>query len=343
VRYGIPLWCCGAIVLALAACHVGAQQFDSLPRYQPKGEATGRVRVWGSAQMSDLIERWQKGFHKYQPGVQFENHMLGALSAVAGVYTGVADLALSREIWPTETMAFEQVLGYKPTAIQVATGSFDVPTKSDSLEVFVHRDNPISRLTLSQLGAIFSAEQTTAARNIRSWGDLGLKGDWADKPINGYAYLLDNAGSRFFRDMVLNGNQSWNCNIQGFANGQAADGSRVDAGRLILEALSKDRYGIAISNLHYARPDVRALSLAVQDAGPFVAPTKESIQDRTYPLTRAVYLFVNRAPNRPLDATLREFLIYILSEDGQQDVMSEGGYLPLPTRVVREQLALNSL
>jgi phosphate transport system substrate-binding protein len=293
--------------------------------------------------MANLIERWQKGFHQTQPGVQFENHMLGALSAIGGLYTGVADLALSREIWPTETMAFEQVLGYKPTAIQVATGSFDVPTKSDSLEIFVHKDNPISKLTLSRLAAIFSAEYSPGIRSIRLWGDLGLKGDWSDKPIHGYAYQLDNAGSRFFRDVVLNGSQSWNCNIQGFANGQAADGSRLDAGRLILEALSKDRYGIAMSNLHYARPDVRALSLAVQDAGPFVAPTKESIQDRTYPLTRAVYVFLNRGPNRPLGATLREFMTYILSADGQRDVISEGGYIPLPAKILAEQLAQNFL
>lgn len=343
MRYGIRFWRNGAMLLALATSYACAQRLDTVPAYHPKGQAVGRIRTWGSAQMVDLIERWQKGFHRHHSGVQFENHMQGALSAIAGLYTGVADLALSREIWPMETMAFEQVLGYKPVAVEVATGSFDVPTKSDSLDIFVHKDNQISKLTLSQLGAIFGPEHPRGTGNIRLWGDLGLKGDWADKPINCYGYQFENAGSRFFRDVVLNGSQIWNDQVKGFGNGQARDGSRVDAGWLILEALSKDRYGIAISNVHYARSEVKALSLASEDAGPFVAPTKESVLNRTYPLTRAVYLFLNRAPNKPLDATLEEFLRYILSEEGQQDVIFEGAYLPLPAKIVREQLARNSL
>ena len=135
--------------------------------------------------MVELVERWQRGFSRYHPEVRFENHLYGAASAMAGLYTGVADLAVSREIWPVETLAFEQVLGYEPTAIEVATGSFDVPTKSDSLDIFVHRDNPISGLTLAQLGAVFG--------DRRKWGDLGLKGEWADKPVTVYGFKLDNA------------------------------------------------------------------------------------------------------------------------------------------------------
>lgn len=165
-----PSWQSGAIILALVWSHLCAQQFESLPAYHPKIQAGGRIRTWGSAQMLELIELWQKGFQRYQPRVQFENHMKGAVSAIAGLYTGVADLALSREIWPIETLAFGQVVGYKPTAVEVATGSFNVPTKSDSLEIFVHRDNPVSQLGLSQLKAIFTAEQNRGAARIRVWG-----------------------------------------------------------------------------------------------------------------------------------------------------------------------------
>jgi phosphate transport system substrate-binding protein len=276
------------------------------------------IRVWGSAQMTDLMQQWQKGYSKHQPGVQFENHMYGAVSAIAGVYTGVADLALSREIWPVETMAFEQVLGYKPTAVEVASGSFDVPTKSDSLEIFVHKDNPISKLTLAQADAIFGSEHS------RVWGDLGLLGRWADKPINGYGFKFENAAAMFFSDVVFKGSRRWNCNVKGFAG--------ADAGGLILEALAQDRYGIAISNVHYARPEVKAVSLGA------VAPTKENIQNRTYPLTRVVYAFLNRAPDKPVDPKVEDFLRYMLSPEGQRDVISEGAYLPLPAQIVAEQL-----
>jgi phosphate transport system substrate-binding protein len=283
------------------------------------------IRTWGSAQMEDLVGRWQRGFARHHPEVRFENHMYGAVSAIAGLYTGVADIVVSREIWPEERLAFEQVVGYPPTAIEVATGSFDAPTKSDSLEIFVHRDNPLTRLTLAQAGAIFGCSGA-----LTSWGDLGLARDWSRQPIHAYGYLSDNAGSRFFRDVVLHGAGHWNCRVKEFGNQAGPNGARIDAGRLILDALARDRYGIAISNVHYARPEVKALAIAADERGPFVAPTVESVRKRIYPLTRSVYVFVNRPPNRAADPKVEEFLRYVLSPEGQRDVVGEGAYLPLP-------------
>src|ERR1700746_2131448 len=98
-------------------------------------------------------------------------------------------------------MGFEQVLGYKPTAVEVASGSFDVPTKSDSLEIFVHRDNPLSKLTLSQARAVFGSE------HLPVWGELGLRGNWADMPINGYGFKFENAAAMFFSDVVFKGSR----------------------------------------------------------------------------------------------------------------------------------------
>ncbi|MGI8746366.1 MAG: PstS family phosphate ABC transporter substrate-binding protein [Bryobacteraceae bacterium] len=230
-------------------------------------------------------------------------------------------------------MAFEQVLGYKPTAIEVATGSFDVPTKSDSLEIFVHRENPITKLTLVQLDGIFGAE------HLRTWGDLGLKGEWAHKAVNGYGFKFDNAGALFFSDIVMKGSRNWSCGVKGFANGSAPGGKRVDAGQLILDALSKDRYGIAISNAHYARPEVKTVALGLQDGGPFIEPTKENVRNRSYPLTRVVYVFLNRPPGKAIEPKVKEFLRYILSQPGQDEVLAEGAYLPLPPRIAQAQLA----
>jgi phosphate transport system substrate-binding protein len=321
----------GSMLLALiAGSFACAQAPDSLSPYQAEQKISGTIRTWGSVQMGDLLRYWQKGFSKHQPGIQFENHLKGAVSAIAGIYTGVADLAISREIWPVETIAFEQVIGYRPFAIEVATGSFDVPTKSDSLEIFVHKSNPISQLTLSQLGAMFG-------KSTRFWSDLGLTGEWRDKPIHVYSYKIENAAMMFFRDIVLKPGAKWNCGMQEFENG-TADGRRVDAGHLILEALAKDPNGIAVSNAHYASSEVKALLLAASEAGPFVVPTKENTARRTYPLTRVVYIFLNRAPGKQVDPKVKEFLRYILGSDGEHDAISEGAYLPLPANIVREQL-----
>lgn len=314
---------------ALAMLASGAIYAQSLDLYRPGRPVKGAVRVWGSAQMLELVERWQRGFCRYHPDVHFDNHLYGAASAIAGLYTGVADLAVSREIWPIETLAFEQVLGYKPTAIEVATGSFDVPTKSDSLDIFVHRDNPISGLTLAQLGAVFG--------DRGKWGDLGLKGEWADKPVTVYGFKLDNAGMLLFNDIVMKASGRWNPGIRAFGNQSTPDGQRVDAGRQILDALCKDRYGIAISNLHYARSEVRVLPIAVRAGAPYVTPTTEAVRNRTYPLTRPVYLFLNCRPQRAIDPLHAEFVHYVLSREGQADVEAEGAYLPLPVELARKE------
>lgn len=297
--------------------------------------ASGTIRVWGSAQMVDLVERWERGFVKHNPGITFDNHLYGAASAIAGLYTGAADISFSREIWPIETLAFEQVLGYQPTAFEVATGSFDVPTKSDSLDIFVHRDNPISRLTLGQLDTIFRSG------GARVWGDIGAQQEWANRPIHEYGFKLDNAGMMLFSNLVMKGVARWNANLRDFGNAAAADGSRIDAGRLILDALAKDPGGIAIANAHYARPEVKMLPIAAKEGGPYVAPGRETVADRTYPLTRRVYAFVNQPPGRPRDpphnSITREFLLYVLSREGRQDVVAEGDYLPLPSPIATEQ------
>ena len=294
-------------------------------------ELFGEIRIWGSAQVADLATLWEKGFARVHPGIRFENHLYGAVSAIAGLYTGVADLAISREIWPTEALAFEQVIGYRPTWAEVATGSFDVPTKSDSLEVFVHKDNPLTQLTLPQLDGIFGA-QHASVRDIRTWGDLGLTGEWKDRPIHAYSFDVDNAGGRFLRDIAMKTSAMWNCDIKTFGNGKAAAGQRI------VDALAGDRYGIAVSNVHYARAEVKALALSAEDRGPFVAPARTTIQDRSYPLARVVYAFLNRAPHHEVEPRLAEFLRYILSEAGQRDIMSQGDYLPLPPRLAREQM-----
>jgi phosphate transport system substrate-binding protein len=285
------------------------------------------VSCWGSAQMVQLMENWQHGFQRFQPAVRFDNNMKGAASAIAGLYTGVADLALSREIWPIESLAFEQVLGHKPPVFEVATGSYDVPTKSDALGIFVSAKNPISGLTLEQLDFVFGS------KHARFWGELGLKDEWSERPIHLYVYPLDNAGALLFRSTVLRRTGRWSEALTEFANLEKPGGGRVDAGQRILDALSGDPYGIAISNPHYAGPSVKALRLARSTAGPYVELTKENVASREYPLTRGVFLFADR-----LDSRISEFVRYVLSRQGREDIIREGDYLPLPDAVALREL-----
>lgn len=296
------------------------------PAASPQLRVSGAIRCWGSAQMEGLLQLWQAGFARSHPRIRFENHMYGAVSAIGGLYAGAADLVLSREIWPEESQAYAQVKGHAPLVFEVATGSFDVPTKSDALGVFVAADNPLGHLTLAQLAAAFT-------RSANGWGDFGLTGAWASRPVHRYAYLYDNAGMRLFRELVNRGAPDWNWETKGFGNLENA-GGRVDAGRRILDALAADRDGIAISNPHYATAAVKSLAIGRSAAGPFIPLTRETVRDRSYPLTRGVFLYVDR-----LDARVAEFLQYILSAEGRADVAREGDYLPLPDTILLRERA----
>jgi phosphate transport system substrate-binding protein len=263
------------------------------------------------------------------------------------LHVNAADIALSgREVFPYEYYGIYRRSQLYPVEIEVATGSLDVRGKSTALGVFVHPDNPLAKLTLKQLDGIYGDQRTggwqriewveAAARgakdNIRTWGQLGLTGEWADKAIHVYGPPgLYPGGVSYFQTRVMGGADTWNEALMEF-----------DDRKLMLEALARDRYGIAYAALAYATAQVKSLALAGKPGGAFVMPTHASVADRSYPLYRSAYIYF--APDTPTgdraktDPKVREFLRYILSREGQQDVAREGDYLPLTAGTAREQL-----
>jgi phosphate transport system substrate-binding protein len=219
--------------------------------------------------------------------------------------------------------------------------------------ILVHRDNPISQLTMKQLDGIFGAERSGAMQgitwkpelsraadeNIRTWGQLGLPGEWADKPIHVYGYTLKLSGeSYFFETAVFHGGDKWNPALVEFGDLVKPDGTRVPPQKQLTEAMSADRYGIGYTNIKFKTPQLKAVALAGTAGGPYVELTRESVQNRTYPLSRAVHFYVNRVPGTPLQPKVREFLRYILSREGQEAVSRTGEHLPLTDELVRREL-----
>jgi phosphate transport system substrate-binding protein len=327
-----------------ALLSVNAQSSDSLPAYRPQQIVTGTLRLWGHGSprtdfMGKLVKLWQDGFRRHHPGIQFDNRMYGTASAMGALYTGAGDLAiLGREIWPAEIEAFTRVMRYAPLGIDIATGSLDIRNMDFALNVFVHKANPLAKLTLTQVDAVFGSEHLRGAKNIRTWGELGLTGEWKDQPIRVYGFPIRRGFAIFFQDAALGGSHRWNCDLKEFADIRRPDGASLDGGRQILDALAEDRYGIAYSNLRYANAQVKPLALAAKDGGPYYAATKETLIQRQYPLTRFITTFINRAPGRPVDPKVKEFLRYILSREGQRDIAREGDYLPLSEAAARAQL-----
>ena len=333
-------------LITLATPGIYSQQWDlsELPQYRPEQKVSGTIRLWGHGSlkrdfMGRLVKYWQEGFARHQPEIQFEYKMYGTASSIGALYAGVGDLAIrGEEIYPFEIAAFERVLHYPPLGIEIATGSLDVQNMDYAQIVFVHKDNPISKLTLAQLDAIFGYEHRRGLSNIRTWGPLGLKGEWADQSIHVYGWRIDDDFSTFLQNAVLEGSHKWNCDLKEFARITKPDGSVYDSGQQILDALATDRYGIGVSNLRYVNPQVKPLALALRDGGPYYAATKENLIERKYPLTRVIPAFINRAPGKPVDPKVKEFLRYILSREGQEDIVRDGGYLPLSREAILEQL-----
>jgi phosphate transport system substrate-binding protein len=318
----------------------------SLPPYRPEEQVSGVIRLWGHGSpkhdfLGPLVRHWIALFHRYQPAVTIDDQMHGTASAIGALYTGAGNLAiLGEEISPAAAAAFRRERHYPPTRIEIATGSLDVNYFDYAHMVFVNAANPLERLTLAQLDAIFGSEHRRAARNVRIWGELGLRGAWSQRRIQPYFWRVDQDFGLYFRARVLDGSHRWNPDIAEFDTIERPGGGFYDRGQQILDALARDRYGIAVSNVRFANAQVRAVELAVNGAGPYTAATPAALIAQRYPLTRVIPAFIDRPPGEPIEPAVREFLRFVLSREGQQALLQDSGYLPLGPDAVREQLAM---
>lgn len=337
-----------ALVMGLALAGASAARaIDLPPPYQSRGELAGTIRIWGHGAYDSkrdfigvLVRAWEQGFQQFEPNVRFENHLVGTAAAIGALYTGRGDLALmGREIWPPEVAAFKEVFGYPPTGVDVVTGSFDVRNRDYALVIFVHQGNPIQGLTLAQLRSIFAVPQGPDAHAARTWGDLGLTGPWRERPIHRYGLPISRGFARFFEQRVFAGAELWQPSLREFADLEGSKGGATDGGQRMLDAMRSDPDSIGYAGLLYHTPDVRPVALAESAGAPYVEPTAATVMDHSYPLTRMVTMFLNRAPGKPVDPKLCEFLRYLLSRQGQEAVAKYGrGYLPILAPAAARQL-----
>lgn len=334
-------------LLAMVALDAKSQRLDSLPAYKPGQKVSGTIRSRGDNFMDAMMKDWEEGFRKYHPDIRFDDDLKTTAHGLPGLYFDLADLALmGREIAPLENLAFRRMFKYDPLEITVATGSYDIPYQTCAFAIFVHKDNPLSGLTLPQLAAVFGCG---AGRNIRKWGQLGLTGDWADKPIHVLGYPTGNNLASFFELKVLNSPPSggptlpqgvrWNCEMKEYSNiYDEHDRPVTSSDELMMQDLGQDPYGIAYSGIAKKTMQVKALALAAKEGAPFVEMSIETVANRSYPLTRSLYIYINRAPGKPVDPRVKEFLRYVLSREGQQSITRQHVFLPLTVEVVRQQL-----
>ena len=327
---------------------------DALPHYAPEQKVSGTIRIWGLNYLGDcmLAEYWEKGFQKYHPDAKIEYQLPTALTSTSGLVAGTCDIGANRKITFTELLQFERVYNYDPLEIPLATGSFEVSGWSEVMAIFVNKDNPITQLTLEQLDGIFGSEREGGwvgtvwhaefargpEKNIRTWGQLGVKGAWADKPIHPYSATVRYDTATKFSDAVLHGSDKWNEQTRMFGNYPGPDGKMMPWFTNIANGISADPYAIGYCGGMCQTPQIKLVAIQAAPGGPFLMPTLENIQSRAFPLFQANYWYVNRVPGKPLDPKVREFLRYALSQEGQEQVVRDGKYLPVNAALVRDAL-----
>ena len=300
----------------------------ALPEYVPREKVNGTLRVWGHGAagadyIESLVRRWEQGFEKLQPDVHFDNELHGTASAMGSLWTDTGDMAvMGRQIWPNEVEAFTDVKGHAPLGVDVVTGSVDIRNKDFALTFVVNKANPLAHLSLEQVREVFSV----TPRGVRTWGDLGLTGEWAQRPVHVYGFEISRGFGYYLQQKAFGGSSIWNPELVELGDQPRKEGGLYDAGQRVVDAVAKDPDGIGFSSALYRSPEVRVVPLG-RGAGPFVLPTHETVANHSYPLVQVITVFFD--PSGAQAPAVWAFLRYVLSEQGQQAVREDGGYTAL--------------
>src|SRR5881296_2280353 len=311
------------MALALAALTVtaggavGQTRLDpELVAYKSVSGVSGNISSVGSDTLNNLMTHWAESFQRFYPNAKVQIEGKGSSTAPPALISGTAQLGpMSREMKGTELDAFEKKYGYKPTPIR---------TSVDALAVFVNKDNPIKCLSFKQVDGIFSKTRRQGGEDIATGGQLGLTGEWANKPLSLYGRNSASGTYGFFKEHTLK-------------NGDFKDTVKEQPGSAaVVQGVTVDRYAIGYSGIGYATAGVRAVPLTEKDGGKCVEATADNAYSGSYPLARFLYVYVNKAPGKPLDPLTREFVKLIVSREGQEGVVKDG-YFPIPATIAKEE------
>jgi phosphate transport system substrate-binding protein len=304
---------------ATAAVAMGPPKLDpALPAYKAVSGVSGNISSIGSDTLNNLMTLWAESFNKFYPNAKIQIEGKGSSTAPPALISGTAQLGpMSREMKGTEVDSFEKKYGYKPTPVR---------TSVDALAVFVNKDNPLKCLTMSQVDAVFSKSRRAGYKeDIRTWGQLGLTGEWAAKPISLFGRNSASGTYGFFKEHSLK-------------NGDFKDEVKEQPGSAsVVQGVTVDRFAMGYSGIGYATAGVRAVPLTAKEGAKCYEADPDNAYSGSYPLSRFLFVYVNRAPGKGLDPLTREFVKLVLSKDGQEAVIKDG-YFPIPATIAKEEL-----
>ncbi|QEQ98200.1 PstS family phosphate ABC transporter substrate-binding protein [Neptunomonas concharum] len=292
---------------------------QNLPTYTKASGVSGNLSSVGSDTLANLMTLWAEEFKRMYPNVNVQIQAAGSSTAPPALTEGTSNMGpMSRKMKDKEIEAFEKKFGYKPTPVAVAI---------DALAVFAHKDNPIKGLSIPQVDSIFSSTRKCGAtEDATTWGQVGVEGTLADKSIQLFGRNSVSGTYGYFKSKALcKGDFKNNVNEQ---PGSAS----------VVQSISTSLNGLGYSGIGYKTSSVRALPLAKKEGDAFVEATPENAVNGTYPLSRFLWVYVNKKPGQALPPMEREFLKMVMAKVGQEVVVKDG-YIPLPAKVVEKQMA----
>lgn len=290
----------------------------ALKPYEKVSGVSGNLNSIGSDTLNNLMTLWAEGFRAVYPNVNIQIEGKGSTTAPPALIEGTAQLGpMSRPMKSSEIDAFEKKYGYKPTEVKVSI---------DALAVFVHKDNPLTGLTMEQVDGIFSSTNKRGGKPVNTWGELGLTGEWANRPLSLYGRNSASGTYGFFKDHVLK-----NGDFRPTVKEQPGSSS-------VVQGIASDLGGIGYSGIGYKTSGVKGVPLAETSGGKPAEPNLENALSGAYPLARFLYIYVNKKPTEPMDKLVYEFLKFINGKEGQEIVVKDG-YFPIPASVATDTLA----
>ena len=309
-----------AFCLVLVAQPAGAALMvdKKLPAYKATSGVSGNVKSVGSDTLNNLMTLWAEGFRRSYPDVKIEIEGKGSSTAPPALIAGTSNFGpMSRAMKSKEVDAFEKKFGYKPGRIRVAV---------DALAVFTNKDNPLKCLSLPQVDAIFSKTRKGGMKtDIATWGDVGLKGMWASKPVSVYGRNSASGTYGYFKKVAL-------------YKGDYKDSVKEQPGSsAVVQGVASDKFAIGYSGIGYKTADVIALPVSKKTGGKCYGPEAKNAYSGNYPIARFLYIYVNKNPNQALDPLRAQFAKYIFSKEGQQAVI-KAGFFPVNAAIAKLDL-----
>jgi phosphate transport system substrate-binding protein len=308
-----------AISISLVTTGATAIGIDpAIPDYQPVSGISGNLKSMGSDTLNNLMTLWAEGFKAQYPNVNIEIEGKGSSTAPVALIAGTAQFGpMSRPMKSKEIEEFEAKYGYQPMVIRGAV---------DALAVYVHKDNPIECLSMQQVDAIFSKTRTGGYdSDIKTWGDVGLTGDWAARPISLYGRNSASGTYGYFKEVAL------------FDGDYKDDVKEQPGSSTVVQGVASDLSGIGYSGVGYRTADVRSVPLRTSDDGECFDATAENAYSGDFPLSRFLYIYVNKNPNLAMDPLRGEFIRFVYSRPGQEAVIKDG-YFPITNAIAEDDL-----